>query len=63
MTAHFTKAEIKRAIAAAQEAGMVITRIEIAADGSIALEQGRPEQQERDKDWRDESWIYRDDAA
>lgn len=58
MTAHFTTAAIKRAIRAAREAGMVVTRIEIATDGSIALEQGLPEQQERKKDWRDNSWIY-----
>lgn len=58
MTAHFTTTAIKRAIRAAREAGMVVTRIEIAPDGSIALEQGEPEQQVRKKDWRDESWIY-----
>ncbi|WP_162928347.1 hypothetical protein [Sphingopyxis terrae] len=61
MTAHFTTSAIKRAIRAAREAGMVVTRIEIAPDGSIALEQAP--QQERKKDWRDESWIYQNDKA
>jgi hypothetical protein len=63
VTAHFTTSAIKRAIRAAREAGMVVTRIEIAPDGSIALEQGAPEQSARTKDWRDDSWIYQNDAA
>jgi len=57
MTTHFTTSAIKRAIRAAQEAGVNVTRIEIAPDGSIALEQTQTAQP-RKKDWRDESWIY-----
>ena len=62
MTIPFTASAIKRAIRAAREAGMVVTRVEIAPDGSIALEQGLP-QEARKKDWRDDSWIYQNGAA
>ena len=60
--ARFTSADLTRAMKAAEKAGMCVSRVRIAPDGSIELVAGEPDGQDNSR-WFSGSPLYRDAAA
>lgn len=58
----FTSADLTRAVRAMEKAGMCVSRVRIAPDGSIELVAGEPDTADN-TNWFNQSPLYKEKAA
>lgn len=62
MTKRFSQSDLTRAVKAMEKAGMCVSRVRIAPDGSIELVAGEPDTADN-TNWFAGSPLYKDAAA